>query len=387
MNILLISQLYPAYLGQSPEEVNYALHYLVRRWIATENVLVVRSYIIPDFHREIGGIKPGTFSLDGVKILNCPFFKVPKLRLFHFRRLFKDLKKTGFTPDVVVAHIGYSLFFGYKISRFFDVPLISAIHYGDLLKGEKMLSPGLFREIYRHSCGIACRSYPVYNKFLEQNPGLRERCFIAYSGIEKELIEKKAFILSKLNWKEKKGGEVRILSVCNLVKLKNIHVNLNALALLDKDIDWSYTVIGEGSERPYLEKLSDRLGITKRVSFLGHKNRAEVIEEMKRSHIFIMVSAPETFGLAFLEAMASGNIVLGAKGFGIDGVVENKKNGFLCTPGDEKELVQTLEHIITGSSKKELADIVTHSRETVLDYTEEKAAGNYLKNIYRFAAK
>jgi glycosyltransferase involved in cell wall biosynthesis len=387
MNILLISQLYPAYPGQSPEEVNYALHYLVRRWIATENVLVVRSYIIPDFHREIGGIKPGTFSLDGVKILNCPFFKVPKLRLFHFRRLFKDLKKTGFTPDVVVAHIGYSLFFGYKISRCFDVPLVSAIHYGDLLKGEKMLSPGLFREIYRHSCGIACRSYPVYNKFLEQNPGLRERCFIAYSGIEKELIEKKAFILSKLNWKEKKGGEVRILSVCNLVKLKNIHVNLNALALLDKDIDWSYTVIGEGSERPYLEKLSDRLQITKRVSFLGHKNRAEVIEEMKRSHIFIMVSAPETFGLAFLEAMASGNIVLGAKGFGIDGVVENKKNGFLCTPGDEKELVQILEHIITGSSKKELADIVTHSRETVLDYTEEKAAGNYLKNIYRFAAK
>jgi glycosyltransferase involved in cell wall biosynthesis len=387
MNILLISQMYPAFPGQSPEEVNYALHHLVRRWISEENVLVVRSYIIPDFHRETGNVKPGLFSLDGVKILNCPFFKVPKLRLFHFRRFFKELKKTGFTPDVVVAHVGYSLFFGYKISRCFDVPLISAVHYGDLLKGEKMLSPGLFRDIYRHSRGIACRSYPVYDKFLEQNPGLRERCFIAYSGIEKKLIEELPVILSKLPWKGKKGGQVRILSVCNLVKLKNIHVNLNALALLNKTIDWSYTVIGEGSERPYLEKLAGTLKITNRVSFPGHIKRAEVIEEMKKSHIFIMVSAPETFGLAYLEAMATGNIVVGAKGFGIDGVVENGKNGFLCTPGDEKELAKTLENIIKGASKKELEDIVTRSRETVLDYREEKAAQNYLKNIYRYAKK
>jgi glycosyltransferase involved in cell wall biosynthesis len=387
MNILLISQMYPAFPGQSPKDVNYALHNLVKRWVESENVLVVRSYITPGFHRENRHIKRGLFSLDGVKILDWPFFKVPKLRRFCFNGLYRELEKLEFYPDVVVAHLGYSLFFGYKTANFFDTPLISAVHYGDLLKGKKMHTPALLQKIYSASSRIACRSHPVYTEFVKQYPGLQERCFIAYSGIEKELIEKKALILSKLNWKENKDGKVRLLSVCNLVKLKNIHINLKALALLDKSIDWSYTIIGEGNESPYLKKLAETLKITKRVFFLGHQPRAKVIREMKRSHIFIMVSAPETFGLAYLEAMAGGAIVIGASGFGIDGVVRNRKNGFLCTPGEKKETRQTLEYIIKKSSKKELADILARSHETVLDYTEEKAANNYLKNIRLCAAE
>ena len=100
-----------------------------------------------------------------------------------------------------------------------------------------------------------------------------------------------------------------------------------------------------------------------------------------------MVSSFETFGLVYLEAMATGNIVIGAKGEGIEGIIKNNINGFLCTPRDKKELAQTLARIITGSSKKELEDSVTRSRETVLNYTEEKAAKNYLENIIKFCKK
>lgn len=380
--------MYPAFPGQSPEEVNYALHHLVRRWISSENVLVVRSYITPDFHRENRNIKPGTFSLDGVKILNNPFLKVPKLRIFYFNRLYRKLRKIKFFPDVVVAHLGYSLYFGYKISRYLNISLISAVHFGDLLKGENMLTAGVLKKIYRFSSGISCRSYPVFKEFVNLYPALRERCFVAYSGIEKELIAGKTFGLSKLEqWGKKTDGKVRLISVCNLVKLKHIDINLQALANLDKKIDWHYTIIGEGEERQYLEKLAGSLGIGKRVSFLGHRSREEVLEQMRESHIFIMVSAPETFGMAYLEAMAAGNIVIGAKGFGIDGVVEHGKNGFLCTARKEGEILQTLENIMKVLSKKELQEILIRSHQTVLNYTEEKAAENYLKNIYKYSQK
>ena len=40
-----------------------------------------------------------------------------------------------------------------------------------------------------------------------------------------------------------------------------------------------------------------------------------------------MISSPETFGLAYLEAMARGNIVIGTKGWGIDGIVIDGENG------------------------------------------------------------
>lgn len=382
MNILLISQMYPAYPGQSSQEVNDALHRLVRRWIETENVLVVRSYITPGFRGENRRIKKGLFSLDGVDILDWPFFKVPKLRLFYFNRLFRELEKMEFYPDVVVAHLGYSLYFGHNTSRFFDIPLISAVHYGDLLRGKKMLTPALWQRIYSDSAGIACRSQSVYNEFIDRLPALNERCFIAYSGIEKELIENKNAALDKLSrWKQNPGKQIRLISVCSLVRLKNIDCSLRALSRLAKEIDWHYTIIGEGEERPHLEKLAAGLHIKSRVTFAGQKAREDAIAGMKRSHIFIMVSAPETFGMVYLEAMAAGTIVIGAKGFGIDGVIENKKNGFLCTPGDEEDIRQTLDIIIKTASKKELEDMLVSSHDTVQGYTIEKAASNYLENI------
>lgn len=388
MNILLISQMYPAYPGQSLKQVNDALHRIVRRWTATEKVLVVRAHLAPDFRREDPGIKQGFFSLDGVDILNHYFFKVPRCRIFYFNRLYAKLNKIRFYPDVIAAHIGYSLYLGYKIARHFEIPLISAVHHGDLLRGRRMLSDKIWQNIFNHSHGIACRSHNVYREFVRQHTQLQERCFTAYSGIEKELIETKDFAIDKLGeWKKSKPGQVRIISVCSLVKLKNIDINLRTLARLDKKIDWFYTIIGEGEERNSLENMANRLGIANRVLFTGYKPREEAIQEMKRSHIFTMVSAPETFGMAYLEAMAAGNIVIGARGYGIDGVVEQGRNGFLCTPRDEEDIRLTLENIITGLNKKELAIILESSHKTVLQYTEDKASRSYLDNIYKFTGK
>ena len=55
---------------------------------------------------------------------------------------------------------------------------------------------------------------------------------------------------------------------------------------------------------------------------------------MKKSDVFVMPSAPETFGLVYLEAMASGCIVVGAKGWGIDGLIKNGFDGYLVEPRD-----------------------------------------------------
>jgi len=41
-----------------------------------------------------------------------------------------------------------------------------------------------------------------------------------------------------------------------------------------------------------------------------------------------MVSAPETFGLVYLEAMAKGCIVIGTKNWGIDGIVWIRRMDF-----------------------------------------------------------
>jgi glycosyltransferase involved in cell wall biosynthesis len=94
-----------------------------------------------------------------------------------------------------------------------------------------------------------------------------------------------------------------------------------------------------------------------------------------------MVSAPETFGLSYLEAMAAGNIVIGAKGYGIDGIVRDGINGFLCNPRSIEELASVVERIALQMPDADFRRIVNNSVETAKSHTAEIAADIYLGKL------
>jgi len=154
------------------------------------------------------------------------------------------------------------------------------------------------------------------------------------------------------------------------------------LAKLSKDIEWFYTVIGDGPERSKLEKLAVSLNIQDRVYFKGFLPHTETLKFLEKSDLFIMVSAPETFGLVYLEAMAKGCIVIGTKNWGIDGIVLDKKNGFLVMERNIKTLYSLLENFIFNPYyRNELLKILDESYNTIFSYTAEKASSNYRKLI------
>ena len=94
---------------------------------------------------------------------------------------------------------------------------------------------------------------------------------------------------------------------------------------------------------------------------------------MRESDIFILPSENETFGMVYLEAMASGCITVCRKDDGIDGIIKDGFNGFVCT--DVKEV---LNRILSIPDKNK---ILENAYNTVLELTEEKTAKKYLSNI------
>jgi glycosyltransferase involved in cell wall biosynthesis len=381
MNILLLTDLYPADAKHSPREISHALHDFAKQWSLTENVLVLRPFIVPDWQRKNRQIRSGADQLDGVKILHTPVLKIPWLHCFFLAELYRCLRKSGFQPQVIVAHLGFNLIFACRLAQLLQVPLIAAVHLGDLKHGPAMLGEKLMRRIYHHATGVACRSPMIHQRFSEKFPEFADKCFIAYSGIDPSVLH--ADDMGR-EWLEK-WKITRPIDFCTLATLKeykNIAFNLNALSRLSPSIDWKYKIIGDGPEKIVLQRLAISLGIAARVEFRGFLPAPLAMQELRSSHIFLMLSR-ETFGLAFLEAMACGLVVVGARGYGIDGILENGKNGFLCSPEDQVELASLLEKIINNTSPDELKSILTKARETVSQYTLEKAAANYLKNIYR----
>ena len=111
------------------------------------------------------------------------------------------------------------------------------------------------------------------------------------------------------------------------------------------------------------------------VVFTGQIPHEEVLKKMREADIFILPSVNETFGMVYLEAMASGCITVCTENDGIDGIIKDGVNGFTTMPDKVEE---TLRKIINLKNKNILLE---NSFNTISDYSEQKASENYLKNI------
>src|SRR5690606_4594390 len=105
--------------------------------------------------------------------------------------------------------------------------------------------------------------------------------------------------------------------------------------------------------------------------------REDVLSAMQMAHLFLMPSAPETFGLAYLEAMAKGCVVVGHRDWGIAGIVEDGFNGFLVASPEPQEILSKI--LAYMSSDRPL--LHQRSFATALRNTAPEAARRYASMV------
>jgi glycosyltransferase involved in cell wall biosynthesis len=105
--------------------------------------------------------------------------------------------------------------------------------------------------------------------------------------------------------------EPLIVTVGHLVARKRHADVLEAIAALP---GVRYLVIGDGPERPGLERRAAALGVADRVEFAGQLVPQEALHRARTAWCFVMVSTEEAFGVAYIEAMAAGIPAIGCAG-------------------------------------------------------------------------
>jgi len=91
-------------------------------------------------------------------------------------------------------------------------------------------------------------------------------------------------------------------------------------------------LVGEGPEKPEMEKLVGELNLERHVIFTG--KRDDLPELLAISDIMFHLSEKEAFGLVLLEALACGVPSIATEIGGIPEVIEDGVNGFLVPLGD-----------------------------------------------------
>lgn len=370
MKILFITDLYPIEPDKEPSV--RTLHNFVFNWIKQGNeVDVIRpNFLINSFLRGKSFFKRGFYEFEGIRIFNVnyhtPFlFDIEK-------KLPKELDISSY--DVIVAHMPSGIIFANKFAKKYNKPLVCGVHCSDLEVLKKPLYKFYFRsqmkDAYERAKKIACRSFVLQKKLVEMFPQFKEKTFVVASGVDN--------ISSPLEGEDKGGGQISftshlspftILTCANLIKRKNIDKLIQAVNQLE-DIELS--VIGDGGEFENLKRIA-----SSKIKFLGRLSQDKVFEEMQKNEIFILPSVNETLGMVYLEAMASGCIVVCAENDGIDGIITDGKNGFLTQPTVEgiKETISRIKNY------PNLEEIRKNSLETIKNYTPELCAKNYLDNL------
>lgn len=128
---------------------------------------------------------------------------------------------------------------------------------------------------------------------------------------------------------------------------KHIEELLRAVAKLDPELDVKVEVIGDGEQRPALEKLAAQLGIAHRVHFAGHAPESYLKQQLTRASVFAMPSRAELQSIATMEAMASGLPVIGANAMALPHLIHDGENGFLYEPGNVDQFAGLLTRVFT----------------------------------------
>jgi glycosyltransferase involved in cell wall biosynthesis len=156
---------------------------------------------------------------------------------------------------------------------------------------------------------------------------------------------------SQCNYSEQRkvGERRRIVSVSNLVALKGIQDNLQALSEISSrrpDLSWEYRIVGDGVARRELESLTDKLGLAEKVFFVGRLSYGETMREIEGSDIFSLPSWGEAFGIVYLEAMARMRPVIGCFENGAADIVTSGVDGLLVKPRSIPDLADALQKLL-----------------------------------------
>ena len=394
MNILFITDLYPV---KSDEKTTpRTLLTFVEEWKKMgHNVDILKpNFILNSFLRGKPFYKSGQYG--DVFNINywTPFWFDVKRKFNGNSRLGTLAQLNKHNYNIVVAHMPSGILFADKLG----LPFVAGIHNSDIEVLTKTLYKIHFKnrleKALRNTKAIACRSFVLRDKLLKLYPEFEEKTFVAPSGIDKKAA---MFLDAKQNEKHSADtnfsrftshvslssdmnhslltthhSPIKVLTCAHFKKRKNIDKVIKACKGLEC---FELTVIGDGKERKKLEK------IDKNVIFTGRLPHDEVLAKMRNSDIFVLPSVGETFGMVYLEAMASGCITVCTKGDGIDGIIKDRENGFLTEPNSEsvKETLLNIKNL----AKEELNSLYTNSFNTIQHYTSTLCAERYLQQILK----
>lgn len=292
----------------------------------------------------------GTYEIEkeGVLIHNTSFpcGRAPHwVREFISRALLRKqyplfVKKHG-APDIIHAHFLEYGYYAVKELKEAGVPLVITEHSDSVTE----------RLINKTSFAMGCAAYKEADKLICVSNALAKQIshkFGTDAEVIPNIVDTAAF---QYDAGEKETKRFTFVSVANLNSLKRISFLVDVFAEIIKLFpNVQLFIVGDGPEKNHILEKTIQYKIRDKVFLMGAQDRKTIKQIFDKSNCFVLPSAVETFGVAYIEALASGLPVIATKCGGPEDFV-NESNGLLVEVDNREELYHAMKEMIENIKK------------------------------------
>jgi glycosyltransferase involved in cell wall biosynthesis len=150
---------------------------------------------------------------------------------------------------------------------------------------------------------------------------------------------------------------IQLITTGRLIPEKHFDMLIQAIANISS-LPLKLNIIGNGSEKNRLQKSIKELHLEDKVHLMGYKSKQEIVALLQESEIFVLPSQSETFGVAYIEALACGLPIIATDCGGPRDIVTTN-NGLLIPRNNQQALEQAIIQMsnnLSSYDKKAIAE-------------------------------
>lgn len=280
-----------------------------------------------------------------VEVISVPLGNIPRSILISigekaFKKVYRRAIKKYGKPDIVHSH-------------FADISCMTARGLSDIEVKHVITehSSQLNRELSNFDVCELNKTYTSADLVISVSNSLKKRIYELF-GVESicihNIVDLNAFSIIK---NESKCKQFSFITVAGLNENKNITSLVQAFRIIsDQYNDTKLVIVGDGPQRSVLKKMISSYGLDDKVFMTGTLHRNEINKFFSESDCFVLPSKSETFGVAYIEAMAAGLPVIATKCGGPEDFVNNE-NGILIDDNTVEKLVAAMIDMLNNYNK------------------------------------
>lgn len=317
---------------------------LLNKYLTKINVICDVRSVYSSKYKKINKEAKPIFDFYNIKFLN-DFASIPYLTWYSIKY------------QIIHLHgLGLSFYLICFLSFFFRVKLIIKIPRSGAGSYLEETKNNFFRRILFKNISFKVFKFICLTK--------DSKCSLLEIGVPKHKIEiiPNGVEVTKNLVKKDFSSPIKICFVGRLIPRKQVKMILEATQILNKEgfEDFNISIIGNGSEKTYLESFSKKINISKKIKFYGEVDYEEVLKILIKMDLFILPSISEGISNSLLQSCAAGCVPL-----------------VLNTP-QNKEVVSSGINGFSFNSSNELAEHILKLKDS---YLRERLAQAAYQNV------